>query len=204
MLMATPGTESSTTQEQNRSGSTSSASSPASDRREAASTTGLGDEIRQIVRDKTYEQIGTQKQRATDNLGSLAGAVRSMTQPLRDSGQSGLASYVNRAADGIERWSSSLRDRDPEDALRELQQFARRNPAVFLGAAFGVGVLAARFLKSSAEDRSGVGYGSMRSSRSASGTSPYGTSGYGSTGYGSSGYGSTGSPSTGPFGGGSR
>ena len=31
---------------------------------------------------------------------------------------------------------------------RDLESFARRNPAIFIGAAFGVGFLVARFLKS--------------------------------------------------------
>jgi hypothetical protein len=31
---------------------------------------------------------------------------------------------------------------------RDLEGFARRNPALFFGAAFGLGLLAARFLKS--------------------------------------------------------
>jgi len=31
---------------------------------------------------------------------------------------------------------------------RDLESFARRNPALFIGAAFGVGFLVARFLKS--------------------------------------------------------
>jgi hypothetical protein len=34
---------------------------------------GLGDELRQLVRDRTYEQLGSQKDRATSNLGTLAG-----------------------------------------------------------------------------------------------------------------------------------
>jgi hypothetical protein len=107
------------------------------------------------VRDRTYEQIGSQKERATSNLGTLAGAVRSMTQQLRDDGQAGLAGYVTRAADEIDRWSSRLGEQDIDEALREVQNFARRRPTVFLGVAFGAGVLAARFLKSSSEYREG-------------------------------------------------
>lgn len=145
--MATAGTEQSSTQGDQPYGTAIGGAS--SDRREA-NTGGLGGEIRQKVRDKTYEQFDTQKQRATNNLGHLASAVRGVTQSLRDSGQSGLADYANRAADGLERWSTVLQRQDPEQALRELQSFARRNPALFLGAAFGVGVLAGRFFKSSA------------------------------------------------------
>ena len=100
----------------------------------------------QTLRDTTYRSIDDQKSRASDTLGSLAGAVRGMSQPLREGGQTQIADYVNRAADGIERWASQLRQQDLEDAVRAVEQFARRQPAMFLGIAFGTGLIAARFL----------------------------------------------------------
>jgi len=117
-----------------------------------ASERGLGDELRQLVRDRAYEQIDSQKERATANLGTLAGAVRGMTQQLRDNNQPRLADYVSRAADELDRWSTHIREQDLDGAVRELQNFARRRPAVFIGVAFGAGVLAARFLKSSSDN----------------------------------------------------
>ena len=147
-----------TTQKQTRAGE-SAAASTGTDKNQPSKasdsgsnqdeTQGIGDELRQLVRDKAYEQIGSQKERATGTLGAVAGAVRNATQGLRESGQTGLAGYVNRAADEIDRWTSRLRDQDLDDAVREVQQFARRKPAIFLGVAFGAGVLAARFFKSS-------------------------------------------------------
>ena len=98
---------------------------------------------------KPTSRSAAQKERATGTLGAVAGAVRNATQGLRESGQTGLAGYVNRAADEIDRWTSRLREQDLDDAVREVQQFARRKPAIFLGVAFGAGVLAARFFKSS-------------------------------------------------------
>ena len=38
------------------------------------------------------------------------------------------------------------------ELLSDAQQLARRRPALFVGAAFAIGVLGARFLKSSAAD----------------------------------------------------
>ena len=123
-------------------------------RNRVLSGTGIGDELRQVVRDKAYEQIHSQKERATGALGAVAGAVRNATQGLRDNGQPGLANYVTRAADEIDRFTSRLREQDLDDAVREVQQFARRKPAIFLGIAFGAGVLAARFFKSSGQQAS--------------------------------------------------
>src|SRR5688572_21902144 len=119
-----------------------------SDRRAAGNPGGIA----RLVRDTTYQRLGDQKARASDTLGTVAGAVRGVTQQLRDGGQEQIADYANRAADGIERWSTQLRQQDIQDAFRGVQRFARREPAMFLGIAFGVGILAARFLKSSSED----------------------------------------------------
>jgi hypothetical protein len=105
-----------------------------------------------MVRDSATSQIASQKDRATDGLGSLARAVRQSTQSLRDNQQDTVARYVEQAADRIEEFSSQLRDRDLGDLMRDADRFARRQPAVFIGAAFVVGVLAARFLKSSRTD----------------------------------------------------
>jgi hypothetical protein len=96
----------------------------------------------------------------------VAGAVRQVTDGLRESGQTGLAGYVGRAADEIDRWTARLREQDLDDAAREVQEFARRRPAIFVGVAFGAGVLAARFFKSSGPA------GSSRSRRSAQVTLP--------------------------------
>jgi hypothetical protein len=128
----------------------------ASDRRAAGQSGG----IVQLVRDSTYQRLGDQKERASETLGSVAGAVRGVTQQLRDGGQEQIADYANRAADGIERWATQLRQQDLQDALRGVQRFARREPAMFLGIAFGVGIVAARFLKSSSQ----TGDGSSRPS----------------------------------------
>ena len=60
-----------------------------------------------------------------------------------------LWAYVEKAADQIERFSGQLRQKDVSELLSDAQRFARQRPAVFIGAAFTAGVLAARFLKSS-------------------------------------------------------
>jgi hypothetical protein len=102
------------------------------------------------VRDKATAQMSTQKDRASDGLTSIAQAVRQSTQPFRDNQQDTIATYIDKAADQLERFSTRLRDRDINEVMNDVQQFARRQPAIFIGASFAAGVLAARFLKSSA------------------------------------------------------
>ena len=105
------------------------------------------------VREGAAAQLSSQKSRATDGLGNLSQAVRQSTQPFRDNGQDAIAQYIDKAADQLERFSTRLRDRDVNDLVDDVQRFARRQPAVFIGAAFAAGVIAARFLKSSADNR---------------------------------------------------
>jgi hypothetical protein len=117
------------------------------------------------VKERATEQLDTQKSRATDGLSVIAGAVRQSTQQLRSDQHEALAQYVDRAADQLERFSNAIRDKDIEELLRDARQFARRQPALFIGGSFAVGVLAARFLKSSRQadggmyDESGYGAG---------------------------------------------
>jgi hypothetical protein len=56
---------------------------------------------------------------------------------------------MDRAAGGVSEISSYLRDRNVDDMLADAEDFARRQPELFLGGAFALGMLAARFFKSS-------------------------------------------------------
>jgi len=106
------------------------------------------------VRDRAGAQLTTQKDMATDSIGTIARAVRGTTQELRDQHHDTLAQFVDRAADQLERWSTGLKNKDVTDLFRDAQQAARRQPVVFVGSAFAVGLIAARFMKSSAPHRS--------------------------------------------------
>lgn len=103
------------------------------------------------VKETAAAQLSTQKDRATEGLGSIASAVRESAQPLRNNQQNMIAEYVEKAADQLEQFSTRLRERDINELVNDAQQFARRRPALFVGAAFAVGVVAARFLKSSSD-----------------------------------------------------
>jgi hypothetical protein len=69
-----------------------------------------------------------------------------------------VARLVGHAADGLERLSGTLRSRDVDSLLGDVQSFARSQPALFFGAALAGGFLAARFLASS-QRRPGAGEG---------------------------------------------
>lgn len=114
------------------------------------------------VRETASAQLASQKDRATDGLGSVVQAVRQSTQQLRDQQHDTLAQYVEQAANHLERFSQGLKNKDINELLTDAQQMARRQPALFIGSAFAIGLLGARFIKSSSpgSDYQGMQYGS--------------------------------------------
>jgi hypothetical protein len=76
----------------------------------------------------------------------VAGALREAAQ-RRDDGD-GLARLGTSAADGLERLSSALRNKDVGTMLRDVESFARQQPVAFFGLALAAGFLAVRFVKS--------------------------------------------------------
>jgi len=63
----------------------------------------------------------------------------------------GAADYVRTAASQLERFANRMDERSIVDAVSDLQWFARRQPALFIGVAFGVGLIGGRFLKAASE-----------------------------------------------------
>ena len=62
-----------------------------------------------------------------------------------------LATYVDSAADQVERLAGALEERDILQLIDDAGRFARREPGLFLAAAFALGLVGTRFLRSSAQ-----------------------------------------------------
>jgi len=110
------------------------------------------------VKDRAAAQLSTQKDKASDQLGTIVQAVRHSSERLREDQQEVVARYVEKAAEQLERFSESLREKDVNELVQDAQRLARRQPALFVGGSFAVGLLAARFLKSSREQSDEYGY----------------------------------------------
>ena len=115
-------------------------------------TGGSGTGLIDRMKESATSQLGAQKDRATDGLGSVAQAVRHSTQQLRDQQHETIAQYVEQAAEQLERFASRLKEQNIGDLGRQAQNLARRRPAIFIASAFALGVIGARFLKSSGGD----------------------------------------------------
>jgi hypothetical protein len=118
------------------------------------------DRLMDNVKQKAAAQLDSQKGRATDSISVIANAVRGTTTQLRNDQHDVIAQYVDRVADQLERVSTTLRDKDAGELLSDVRDFARRQPALFIGGSFAVGLLAARFLKSSRADETSAYTGS--------------------------------------------
>ena len=133
----------------------------------SAQASQLADQMKQSTSDVTEQakqtatsQVAMRKDQAAQGLSTVSSAVRQMGDNLRQNDQtSGYAQYVNQAADQIDRFSGYLQNHEPRQLVSDAERWARRNPVLFLGGAFALGLLASRFLKS------GMG-GQSQSSRS--------------------------------------
>ncbi len=94
-----------------------------------------------------------QTDRAADQLGGVASALHKAAEQLDAENNGTAAQYAVQAAGRVEQVADLLRHSSLDDIVSEVEGFARRQPEVFIGAAFAVGFLAARFIKSSGERR---------------------------------------------------
>jgi len=101
------------------------------------------------VKQSATTQLAQQKDRGVAALGSVTQAVRSSTQRLRDEKHETIAHYIDQAADQVDTWTRRLEEKDIDELAADVQRLARRQPAVVIGSAFALGLVAARFLKSS-------------------------------------------------------
>ena len=100
------------------------------------------------VREQAGAQLATHKDSATEGMGTIAQAVRRTTEDLREAKHETMAEYVEQAAVRLEQWSEQLKDKDIGELLRDAHNLARRQPVAFVGSAFVIGLLGARFFKS--------------------------------------------------------
>ncbi len=121
------------------------------------------------ARGQVSQQLDSQKARAADSLGSVARALRSTSEHLRTQQQEPIAGATEQAAQVVENVAGYLRDARIEDLAAGGEDFARRQPALFLGGAFALGFMAVRFLKSSGSSMESGGYGQESGSRSSYG-----------------------------------
>lgn len=105
------------------------------------------------AKQQAMSRIRDGKSRVADQVGTVAHAFRSAGSDLRNEDQARLAEFTEGAAERIDRVARYIDDRTVGELLDDVEQIARRSPALFLGGAFTLGLLGARFLKTSERRR---------------------------------------------------
>jgi hypothetical protein len=90
--------------------------------------------------------------RAADTLNEVARTLMG-----QGGGEAQANEYLSKVGQQVQRAADYLQNTDPQRIARDAERLARQNPALFLGGAFAIGVLAARFLKSSRQDDDAYG-----------------------------------------------
>ncbi|WP_430910243.1 hypothetical protein [Methylobacterium sp. sgz302541] len=91
---------------------------------------------------------------AEERKNDAAQSVHGIARSLRDSGRGledrpHVKAFFDSAADGLEQLSGSIESRSLSDFYKEAESFARRAPVAVAVGTFMVGLVAARFIKSS-------------------------------------------------------
>lgn len=122
-------------------------------------------DLKDQVTEQATGKIEEQKTAASGSLSTVAHAVRQTADQLEENDQEAIARYVHRAAAQVENVADYIGRRDLRGLARDAEQFARREPALFLGGAFTLGLFAARFLKSSGSSGGGAASGQVTPGR---------------------------------------
>jgi sirohydrochlorin ferrochelatase len=109
----------------------------------------------QQARDRASSSLGESKGQVAEQFGTVAEALRRTTEHLRSEDQQRIAGLTETVARQVDQVANYLRSKDARAMRQDLENLARRQPALMLGGALVLGLIGARFLKSSERNRGG-------------------------------------------------
>ena len=117
----------------------------------------LAGQVQEKATQRVESGLSRGKNQAAQTLSTVAESLIVSSQQLRERNEENVSRYVDQVADRVQRVSSYLQNTDVSEIVDRTEEFARRRPALFLGGAFAIGLLGARFLKSSRRREAGGG-----------------------------------------------
>ncbi len=116
-------------------------------------------EVAGQAKEKADSVLGEQKTNLAAGITSVADSIRQVGENISHSNENNQVAalagkYGDTLAQQVEKFSSYIQDKEIKELVRDVEQFAKRNPIVFVSGAFALGILAARFLKSSSNQAS--------------------------------------------------
>jgi sirohydrochlorin ferrochelatase len=103
----------------------------------------------QQARDRARSSLGESKGQFAEQISSIAEALRRTTEHLHSEDQTRIAGLTDSLARQVDQVAGYLRDKDAAAMKNDLENLARRQPALILGGALVLGLIGARFIKSS-------------------------------------------------------
>jgi ElaB/YqjD/DUF883 family membrane-anchored ribosome-binding protein len=128
--------------DQNDATSTTGRTADLSEERETSVVAELVDAARSAAESMLEEQ----RQQVAEKVSGIAEALRSAANSLEQSQNRALAGYVEQAADQVEGISRTVRERRWNEIVADTEDFARRQPTLFVLGAVATGFLVGRFL----------------------------------------------------------
>ena len=114
---------------------------------QAGNLTEQAKEVASDAGEKLRATVTEQKAAGADYVGNVANIIRRTAYEFDgDIPQAG--HYIRKAATQLENVSDAMRNRDMSEIVGSVQDFARKQPTAFFGAAVLLGFAAVRFLKS--------------------------------------------------------
>jgi hypothetical protein len=104
---------------------------------------------------KLRTSVSEQKAAGADYVGNVANIIRRTAYEF-DSDIPQAGHYIRKAAAQLENVSDAMRNRDMSEIVGNVQDFARKQPTAFFGAAVLLGFAAVRFLKSGSSGTAAV------------------------------------------------
>ncbi len=114
------------------------------------SSAGFADDARETLRmakGAAERELGARKTSLAHQLESVARALRTTAETLKEQEQSTAANYARQAAQAVEGAGRKLEEKSIADLLSEVQRLSRDKPAWVVGAAAVVGFIGSRVLR---------------------------------------------------------
>jgi hypothetical protein len=133
------------------------------------------------ARGRLSEQVDQRSTQVGERIAGTAGDVRSIAVELRSQGKDAPANLADQVAGQADRVGDYLKGASGDRILRDVEDFARRQPMLVAAAGLAMGFAASRFLKASSSRRYESAYGDLgdngaaRSRATGSYRSPYST-----------------------------
>ena len=112
------------------------------------------------ARGRLSDQVDQRSTQAGERVAGTANDVRSIAQELRNQGKDAPANLAEQVANQADRVGDYLKGASGDRILRDVEDFARRQPMLVAAASLALGFAASRFMKASSSRRYESTYGS--------------------------------------------